>query len=83
MTIGIVAGRLLRRQGRRRADATMTSTLSRTSSAASSGSRSALPSAYRYSIDDVLALDVAQLAQALPERVADAAASGVVEPSRE
>ena len=43
--------RLLGSQSARRAPAvTMTSTFSRTSSAARAGSRSGLPSAYRYSI---------------------------------
>src|SRR3989442_5869477 len=51
------------------ASVTMRSTLRRTSSAASAGSRSNLPSAYRYSMARVWALDVAELAQPLAERL--------------
>ena len=46
---------------------TMTSTLSRTNSAANSGNRSKRPSAQRYSIATVAALDPAEFAQPLHE----------------
>ena len=45
----------------------ITSGSSLTTSAARAPYRSALPSAYRYSTDDILAFDIAQFTQALPE----------------
>ena len=54
ITIGIVVVARLAASAAGVPSATMTSTLSRTNSAARSGSRSYCPSAYRYSIDDVL-----------------------------
>ena len=67
MTMGIVVVACLAAKAAGVAEVTMTSILRRTSSAASPGSRSVSPSAQRVLNDDVPALDVAEIAQPLPE----------------
>ena len=69
MTIGMVLVACLAAEARNGPGDTMTSTLSRTSSAASAGSRSAVTFRPAVLDDEVLPLDLAQLAETLSERL--------------